>query len=150
MKAGPERDLADRYLQRAAGQGRNIALAGFTVSEIAESRASAAGARKAEEATGLTQRIAEGTAIVALDERGRALDSEGFANFIGTRRDEGNRAMAFLVGGPDGLDRSVTKCADLVVNLSSLTWPHQIARILLAEQLYRATTILSGHPYHRA
>lgn len=150
MKRGPESELADRYLDRARAQGRNLGLTGFAVTEIAESRAASAAARKAEEAAALFKAVPDGALTVALDERGKAMDSPGFAEFIATRRDQGTRAMAFLIGGPDGLDKSVRGRADLILGLSPLTWPHQLVRIMLAEQLYRTTTILAGHPYHRA
>ena len=94
--------------------------------------------------------VPPGAAVVALDGRGRNLTSEAFADQLGRWRDEGTRAVAFLIGGPDGLGPAVRERASLVLSLGSMTWPHMLVRAMLAEQLYRATTILAGHPYHRA
>ncbi|MEK0082149.1 23S rRNA (pseudouridine(1915)-N(3))-methyltransferase RlmH [Benzoatithermus flavus] len=106
--------------------------------------------RKAAEAGLLLAAIPPGAIVVALDERGRDLTSETFAERLGDWRDQGRRAAAFLIGGPDGLAESVLRAADLGLALGRMTWPHRLVRVMLAEQLYRATTILAGHPYHRA
>ena len=90
-----------------------------------------------------------GSIVVALDERGRTLGSEDFANRLLRWRDDGKQSVSFVIGGADGLDQGFVSSADLTLSFSPLTWPHQLVRIMLAEQLYRATTILSGHPYHR-
>ena len=148
MKAGPERDLAARYLERAAAGGRALGLSGFDVTEITESRASSVATRKTEEAKSLRETIPDGI-VMALDEHGKSMGSEAFAQFIGKRRDDGRPAMSFVIGGADGLDKDFLAKADAILSFSPLTWPHQLVRIMLAEQLYRATTILSGHPYHR-
>ena len=110
------------------------------------SRASSASVRKTEEARALAS--SEAT-LIALDERGKAIGSEDFARRIARWRDESRPALAFLIGGADGLDPDLVGRAELPLSFSPLTWPHQLVRIMLAEQLYRATTILSGHPYHR-
>ena len=149
MKSGPERDLVARYLERAVATGRGLGLTGFAVSERAESRASGAESRKAEEAKDLGEAIAEGAVRVVLDERGRSPTSEDFAAQLVKWRDAGRPAVAFVIGGADGLDHAFMDAADRRLGFSALTWPHQLVRIMLAEQLYRATTILSGHPYHR-
>ena len=148
MKAGPERELVARYLDRAVGGGKPLALTGFDVVELSESRASSSASRKADEAKGLRAALPEGI-IVALDERGKGLGSEAFANQILLWRDDGRPAASFIIGGADGIDPDLVKQADLVVSFSPMVWPHQLVRIMLAEQLYRTTTILSGHPYHR-
>jgi 23S rRNA (pseudouridine1915-N3)-methyltransferase len=150
MKQGPERELCARYLERAAQTGRQLGLTGFAVSEIPESRVSAPAGRKAEEARALAAVLADGAVLIALDEHGRSLDSAAFAAALGRWRDGGRAAAAFVIGGADGLDPALAAKADLVLSFSPLTWPHQLVRIMLAEQLYRATTILSGHPCHRA
>lgn len=149
MKNGPERGLVSRYLDRAAATGKPLGLTGFAVTELAESRASSADARKAEEARAILDTIGEKTVAIALDERGKSLSSEDFTDRIGAWRDMGRSGLAFIIGGADGLDPSLRQKADLVLSFSPMTWPHQIVRIMAAEQLYRATTILSGHPYHR-
>lgn len=148
MKQGPERELAGRYLERAAAGGRSLGFSGFSVTELAESRAGSAAARKIEEAKGLREHLS-GVTTIALDERGRTMGSEDFAQRLLRWRDDGKAALGFVIGGADGLDATFVKRADLVLSFSPLTWPHQLVRIMLAEQLYRATTILSGHPYHR-
>ena len=148
MKNGPERELVARYLERAAGSGKPLALTGFDVSELSESRAGSAASRKAEEAKAIRTALPEGM-VVALDERGKSLTSEAFANQLGRWRDDGRPAVGFVIGGADGIDPDFVSRADLVVSFSPMVWPHQLVRIMLAEQLYRATTILSGHPYHR-
>lgn len=148
MKAGPERELVTRYLDRASGAGKPLALTGFDVVELPESRAASAAGRKAEEARALRAVLPQGV-VVALDERGKAIGSEAFAGRIARWRDDGRPAASFVIGGADGLDPDFTAAADLVLSFSPMVWPHQLVRIMLAEQLYRATTILSGHPYHR-
>ena len=87
--------------------------------------------------------------VVALDERGRSLDTAAFAQQVGRWRDSGTAELAFLIGGADGLDRDLARSADLLLALGPMTWPHLLVRGLIAEQLYRAQQILAGHPYHR-
>ncbi len=149
MKQGPERELCSRYLERAAAGSRPLGLSGFAVTELPESRAGSPATRKTEEARALREHLPAATIRIALDERGHAMGSEDFARRIGRWRDDGKAALSFVIGGADGLDAGFVKEADLVLSFSPLTWPHQLVRIMLAEQLYRATTILSGHPYHR-
>jgi len=148
MKQGPERELVGRYLERARQSGKPLALTGFEVAELTESRASSAAARKAEEAKALRAALPEGV-VVMLDERGKSQSSEAFARQLERWRDDGRPAVSFVIGGADGLDPAFVAEADLTLSFSPLTWPHQMVRIMLGEQLYRATTILSGHPYHR-
>ncbi|WP_372425332.1 23S rRNA (pseudouridine(1915)-N(3))-methyltransferase RlmH [Salinarimonas chemoclinalis] len=148
LKAGPERALADRYVERARALARPLGLSGPEVAELPESRARRDADRRAEEAGALAARLPDGV-LVVLDERGRALDSPGFADRLGGWRDAGRPAASFVVGGPDGLDEAIRARADLVLSFGALTIPHQIVRGLVAEQIYRALTILSCHPYHR-
>lgn len=149
LKAGPEKDLASRYLDRFAKAGPAIGLEMAKLVEIQESRASNPETRKREEASALEKALPEGAVLILLDERGKSLDSQAFSDAIGRYRDNGKRDMMLAIGGADGLDPDLRSRADLVVNLGTMTWPHQLVRILIAEQLYRAVTILSGHPYHR-
>lgn len=149
LKAGPEKDLASRYLGRFAKAGPAIGLELAKLVEVQESRASNADTRKREEASALEKALPEGAILVLLDERGKTLDSQAFSDAIGRYRDNGKRDMMLAIGGADGLDPELRAKADLVLNLGTMTWPHQLVRILIAEQLYRAVTILSGHPYHR-
>ncbi|KXF76364.1 50S rRNA methyltransferase [Paramesorhizobium deserti] len=150
MKAGPERELADRYFDRFTKTGSSLGLEFTGVGEIVESRAATAEQRKQEEAARIFEALDAGARLILLDERGKMLNSEDFAGRIGRLRDEGPRQLILAIGGPDGHDPRLRDRADLVLALGAMTWPHQIARILVAEQLYRAATILSGHPYHRA
>lgn len=149
LKAGPERELLARYLDRANATGKPLALNPVDVIEIPESTAQTAAKRKADEAKTLVAAIPDKTKLIVLDERGKAISSEDFAGRLARFRDDGVACTALLIGGTDGLDESLRKRADLSVAFGAATFPHQIVRILLAEQLYRATTILSGHPYHR-
>ena len=112
-------------------------------------RAATSDGRKADEAGTLRSALPEGIRI-ALDEHGRTMPSAQFAGQLARWRDDGRPAVSFVIGGADGLDPSFVRTVDLTLSFSPLTWPHQLVRIMLAEQLYRTTTILSGHPYHRA
>lgn len=149
LKAGPEKDLAGRYLDRFLKSGPAIGLEFARMIEVPESRASNGDVRKREEAALLEKALPDGALLILLDERGKAADSETFASTIGAWRDQGKRDLMIAIGGADGLDPALHARADLVLNLGKMTWPHQLVRILIAEQLYRAVTILSGHPYHR-
>ena len=150
MKAGPEQELAARYFDRLTKSGPGIGLDFAGVVEIAEGRSQSADERRRDEAARLQGGIGPDAALIALDERGKSITSEQFAQRIAAFRDGGRRSAAFVLGGPDGLDPAFRARAELVLSFGQLTWPHQLARIMLAEQLYRAVTILSGHPYHRA
>ena len=137
LKRGAERDLAEQYRDRAAKSGRAIGLRAVETIEVDESRARRARDRMSEEA-------------VALDARGKALSSTDLAGRLERWRDRGTPAIIFLIGGADGLAERLGGRAELALGFGAATWPHQLVRIMLLEQLYRATTILSGHPYHRA
>ena len=149
LKDGPERLLADRYLERARQTGRTLGLSGFDNLELAESRAARADDRKSEEASAIAGKLGEDR-FIAFHEEGETIDSEAFAALIGRWRDEGRRAIFCAIGGADGFAPSLLKRADKRVAFGAMTLPHQLVRVLVAEQLYRATTILAGHPYHRA
>jgi 23S rRNA (pseudouridine1915-N3)-methyltransferase len=149
LKAGPEEELSARYLDRFSKTGPAIGLDFARVIEVPESRASNSETRKREEAQVLLKNLPDNGLLIVLDERGKHLDSEGFAHLLGQYRDSGKRDLMLAIGGADGLDPDLYKRADETLCLGKMTWPHQLARILIAEQLYRAVTILSGHPYHR-
>ena len=150
MKAGPERELANRYLDRFAKAGPALGLDFAGVTEIPESRAQTTAERRREEAVKLHAATADNAALIVLDERGKNLDSAAFAAHVAQLRDTGRRDLLFAVGGPDGHDPGLRARAEFVLSFGAATWPHQLVRIMLAEQLYRVATILSGHPYHRA
>lgn len=149
LKDGPERELVARYAERAANAGRQLALGSVEIREAPESRARNADVRKREEAEALATLLPPGAVLIALDEGGKSLSSQDFADWLAQRRDAGAPAIGFVIGGADGLDRSLAGRASLVLSFGRQTWPHQIVRALLAEQIYRAITILAGHPYHR-
>ena len=141
LKAGPERALFEHYAGRVTFP--------FCLKEVEEKRRLPAGKLRKREAELLLGAAPRGAVIVALDERGQALSSAALADRIGAWRDDGRRDLVFLIGGPQGLDESMKTGADLVLSLGPMTWPHLLVRGLVAEQIYRAQCILSGHPYHR-
>ena|SRR5829696_1175287 len=149
MKSGPERELVERYRVRIETMGRGLGITGLDLVELPESRARREDDRRTEEASALLARVGP-AALVAFDERGASTTSDALAERIGRWRDEGRAAVTCIIGGPDGLQSRVRDRADLVVSFGSFTLPHQIVRALVAEQLYRALTIIGGHPYHRA
>lgn len=149
MKSGPERELADRYFDRFAKLGSGFGLDFAGVDELPESRLASADLRKRDEAERLSARMPAGAAILILDERGKNLSSEEFSARLASLRDSGTRDAAMVIGGPDGHDPAIRERAALVISFGAQTWPHQMVRFMLAEQLYRAATILAGHPYHR-
>jgi len=149
LKAGPEREIYARYAERIAAL-RRIGLEGLDLREIDESKAKSPAERMAREGEEMLALLPADSALVVFDERGRAADSAAFAAFIGRERDAGRKAMWFAIGGSEGLDGAVRARATAVYSFGAMTLPHQLVRILAAEQIYRAMTILSGHPYHRA
>ena len=149
MKAGADRELFERYLERARKAGRALGLGGPDLTELPESRAQRAAERKQAEAESLLATLPAPRILVALDEGGSAMASEKFAERIGRWRDEGAGNLVFAIGGADGHGRALLEAADLTLAFGPMTWPHQLVRIMMAEQIYRAISILSGHPYHR-
>jgi 23S rRNA (pseudouridine1915-N3)-methyltransferase len=148
LKDGPERDLCERYATRALQSGRALGFSGPDIIELPESKARRPEDRKTEEAAALVARITQGYVLV-LDERGKSTDSEAFAAELATARDRGTASCTLVIGGADGLDASVRGLATRVVSFGALTIPHQLVRVLVLEQLYRAMTIMGSHPYHR-
>ncbi|RUV37211.1 23S rRNA (pseudouridine(1915)-N(3))-methyltransferase RlmH [Mesorhizobium sp. M7A.F.Ca.MR.148.00.0.0] len=148
MKAGPEKLLADRYFERFAKSGPAVGLEFGGIAEIAEGRSQTANERRREEGQKLQTQLQPGIALILLDERGKSFSSEDFAGRLGLLRDGGRKALVIAIGGADGHDQSLRDQAELVMSFGLLTWPHQLVRVMLGEQLYRAATILSGHPYH--
>jgi 23S rRNA (pseudouridine1915-N3)-methyltransferase len=150
LKAGPERELFDRYFKRLGDLARASGFSGADCREIEEGRARRPEDRQAEEARAIVASLPKGGRLVVLDERGAALSSVQWAGEIGKARDDGAPAYAVVVGGPDGLDPALRDKADRILSFGVVTWPHQLARVMAAEQLYRSLSILAGHPYHRA
>ena len=150
LKQGPETELAERYRKRAAQVGRGRGWRDVEIVEIRESRAEDAGKRLIEESIALANIIPQGATVVLLDPRGDNLDSAGLANQLSRWRGADKPAVVFIIGGPDGLAASLADKADVKLAFGAATWPHQLVRVMLMEQIYRAATILTGHPYHRA
>ncbi len=149
MKPGPERELLDRYVSRGRALARGLGIAAFDVIEVEEGRARSDAERRREEAAALSARLAPGTTTILLDERGGSLPSLVFADRVGKLLDAGTPALALVVGGPDGFDDAFRSAARELMSFGAATMPHQLVRVLVAEQVYRALTILSRHPYHR-
>ncbi|HEY7248413.1 MAG TPA: 23S rRNA (pseudouridine(1915)-N(3))-methyltransferase RlmH [Xanthobacteraceae bacterium] len=150
LKQGPERELAARYHKLAAGAGRAAGINGFDIVEIRESRAGDPSRRMLEESIAVANVIPEDAVLAILDERGESVSSASFAGHLQGWRAQNKAAVVFIIGGHDGLTPSLREKATLAIAFGAATWPHQLARIMLMEQIYRAITILSGHPYHRA
>lgn len=150
LKAGPERELFDRYFKRLGELARNSGIAGVELREIDEGRARRPEDRQAEESRLILASLPRGARLVLLDERGVALSSPQWAAEIGKARDGGAASYALVIGGPDGFDSALREKAQTIVSFGAMTWPHQLVRVMAAEQLYRSLSILVGHPYHRA
>jgi 23S rRNA (pseudouridine1915-N3)-methyltransferase len=150
LKQGPERELAEAYRKRAQATGRALGIRDIEIVEIRESRAQDAERRRVEEAIAIVNLVPDGAVIVILDGRGDNLDSAALAGLLRTWREEDRPAICFVVGGADGLAQSLKERATLRLAFGTATWPHQLARVMLLEQLYRAASIVAGHPYHRA
>lgn len=146
MRAGPERALYDDYILRADRTGRALGLGPTTLHEVEDKK----GGGPAAEAALLDRALPEGAVRVALDERGRTLTSPKFASRIAEWRDAGRGDLAFVIGGADGIDATLRSTMDFSLSFGAMVWPHMLVRVMLAEQIYRATTILAGGPYHRA
>jgi 23S rRNA (pseudouridine1915-N3)-methyltransferase len=140
-RAGPVRDLFDDYRRRCPWPTELVL--------VASRRISPAVRRLADEGERLLKAVPDRATLVALDERGRELDSQAFARRIDRWQSEGTGVLAFAIGGPDGLAPAVLARAELVLALGRMTWPHGLVRVMLAEQLYRASALIAGHPYHR-
>jgi 23S rRNA (pseudouridine1915-N3)-methyltransferase len=149
LKQGPERELAERYRKRAAEAGRSAGLSAVDVIEIKESRAADAARRMVEESIAIANIIPERAVTVILDARGKSINSAAFAGRLQEWRQQNKPAVVFIIGAADGLAPSLREKASLAISFGTATWPHQLVRVMLLEQLYRAVTILSGHPYHR-
>jgi 23S rRNA (pseudouridine1915-N3)-methyltransferase len=143
LARSPETELVKLYLERATNAGRALGLGPVEVVEV-ESRKPG----KAAEAEALMPHLADAH-VIACDEHGQARPSRAFAEEIARLRDDGARRLVFVVGGADGLDAALLKTANSKLAFGPQTWPHALARAMLAEQVYRAVSILAGSPYHR-
>jgi 23S rRNA (pseudouridine1915-N3)-methyltransferase len=146
LRAGPEKILIDDYLARFDRTGRGLSLGPVSVVEVDDRK----GGGMSSEAGLLRRAMPQGAIICALDERGTVETSPKFARRIEGWRDAGRSDLAFVIGGADGIDPALRTQADHLLSFGSMVWPHMMVRVMLAEQLYRAASILSGGPYHRA
>jgi len=149
MKSGPDRDLLERYTGRANNTGKSLQLDGPGIREFSESRAKTSEKRKQDEAAIMLAEIPRGAYLIALDEYGQDISSNKLANLLTSKADEACPNIVFAIGGPDGHGQQILDNAQRKIRFGSMTWPHQMVRIMLAEQIYRSMTILTGHPYHR-
>ena len=149
MKAGPMAELVDTYAGRTRQAGGPAGITGLNIVDFPESRKATAHARASEEAALLNNAIPSGGVLIVLDERGKPVSTADFAKIIRTELESGTQNLVFAVGGPDGLADEFRTNASHTVSFGHMTWPHMLARVLLAEQIYRVVTILVNHPYHR-
>jgi 23S rRNA (pseudouridine1915-N3)-methyltransferase len=145
LRQGPERDLYDDYLTRFDRTGRALALGPAQMIEVEDKK----GGGMAAEAALLRRAVPDGALICSLDERGRVMSSPQFADMLGGWRDQGRQDVAFVIGGADGIDPALRADADASLSFGAMVWPHMLVRVMLADQLYRAASILSAGPYHR-
>jgi 23S rRNA (pseudouridine1915-N3)-methyltransferase len=150
LKQGPERELAAAYRKRAAAVGRSFGLREIEIVEIRESRSHDTERRRTEESIAIANIIPEQAVVAVLDQLGDNLDSAGLAELLRKWREQNRAAACFIIGGANGLAQALRARATYRVAFGAATWPHQLVRIMLLEQLYRAGTILAGHPYHRS
>jgi 23S rRNA (pseudouridine1915-N3)-methyltransferase len=146
LRAGPEKTLIDDYLTRVDRTGRALGLGPARVTEVEDKK----GGGMTAEAALLERAVPAGALICILDERGTVETSPQFARRLGGWRDQGRSDLALIIGGADGIDPALRARADHALSFGKMVWPHMLVRVMLAEQLYRATSILSGGPYHRA
>ena len=150
LKQGPERELSEHYRGRFSALGRNLGVREIEIIEIRESRAQDAERRRIEESIAIANVIPERATTVILDRQGENLASETLAALVQQWRAEDRPAVCFVIGAADGLASSLFERAQFKLAFGQATWPHQLVRIMLLEQLYRAAGIIAGHPYHRA
>ncbi|MFL4469244.1 23S rRNA (pseudouridine(1915)-N(3))-methyltransferase RlmH [Tateyamaria armeniaca] len=146
LRGGPEADLISDYTTRFDRTGRALGLGPLSISEVEDRK----GGGMTAEADLLRRAIPKGAVICCLDERGRVESSPNFANRLAAWRDSGRSDVAFVIGGANGTDPSLRGDADHLLSFGAMVWPHMLVRVMLAEQLYRAASILAGSPYHRA
>ena len=146
LRGGPEQDLVDDYLTRFDRTGRALGLGPARVVEVDDRKGGGMGAQAAL----LRKAVPSGAIVVILDERGHTESSPRFAERMARWRDDGSSDLALIIGGADGIDPALRDEADFALSFGKMVWPHMLVRVMLAEQLYRAASILAGTPYHRA
>ena len=145
LRGGPEADLISDYLRRFDRTGRALSLGPAQVVEVDDRK----GGGMAAEAELLRRAVPKGALLAVMDERGRVESSPKFAERLAGWRDGGRSDLALVIGGADGIDPSLRAEADFALSFGAMVWPHMLVRVMLAEQLYRAASILAGAPYHR-
>jgi 23S rRNA (pseudouridine1915-N3)-methyltransferase len=146
----PEAALTEDFVGRAKAIGKRLGFSAVVVEEVAVSKLREARGRIAAEGEKLAARIPDSAHVIFMDAKGKGMTSDAFAEMLAAMRDAGARDLVFLIGGPDGLDPGSSVKSGRSLAFGPQTWPHLMARAMLAEQIYRAFTILAGHPYHRA
>ena len=144
-----EAALSQDFIGRATQLGKRMGFPAIVCEEIPVSKDRDLKRRMADEAERLAKRVPDGAHIVLLDAKGKGMTSEDFAEMLAALRDAGTRDLAFIIGGPDGLAAMPGKRAGRSLAFGPQIWPHLLVRAMLSEQIYRALTILAGHPYHR-
>ncbi len=142
----PERAIFEDYHMRFNRTGKPLALGPLFETEVEDKK----GGGMEAEAELLTRAVPAGALLVTMDERGKVMSSPEFAAQLARWRDEGRQDVAFVIGGADGIAPGLRDRAAFSISFGRMVWPHMLVRVMLAEQLYRAATILSGGPYHRA
>lgn len=142
-------ELVDTYAKRTRQAGKQAGITALSVADFPESRKPTASARATEEAASLKNATPSGGVLIVLDERGKSVSTAEFAKIIKTELESGTQDLVFAVGGPDGHAPEIRHNARHILSFGHMTWPHMLARVLLAEQIYRVVTILVNHPYHR-
>jgi len=145
MKSGPELELIEMYMQRYNGIARQLGLGPMAITELDDKRIK----NQSDESEALLKALKPGSYVIAMDERGKNMPSRDFAKKLGSIRDQSPADICLLIGGADGHTDKLRKQSDMMLSFGAMAWPHMLARVMLTEQLYRAATILAGHPYHR-
>lgn len=145
LRAGPEKDLVRDYLTRFDRTGRGLGLGPARVIEVDDRK----GGGMSAEAELLRRAVPKEATLAVLDERGRVETSPHFSDRLARWRDQGSADLALLIGGADGLDPTLRNEAEFALSFGKMVWPHMLVRVMLAEQMYRAASILAGTPYHR-
>ena len=149
LKSSEEKPLFDRYLKRSRDFGKSVGVSSIDLIELAESRNQNVAKRKEEEANSIMSSLPNPNFLIALDQTGKSQGSRELSDLIQQQRNLNTKNLVFIIGGADGLSPNILKKSNLILAFGAMTWPHQLVRIMLVEQIYRSFTILAGHPYHR-
>ena len=149
LKSEEEKPLFTKYLKRCRSISKAIGINSIDLIELAESRNQNTAKRKEEESKSILAALPNPEFLVTLDQTGKSLGSSDLSQLIQNQRSQNTKNLAFVIGGADGLSEGILAKSNLVLAFGAMTWPHQLVRVMLAEQIYRSFTILSKHPYHR-